>query len=233
MPEGYKSISDYSIDKIVEAMNMFGGDVRAAAKSLRVSPASLSNAIYNNKRLRSLFIVNVVDADIEPSEVDQMVREADLPNIGDEGEDNELRRNLMTQNIDILADGLERNGISPKTAAKLKGLGQIEKSAAKFLVGSLDMMHRMVVYNGANLLEMSENIKEKYLDTNVPMSVKERLQWQRMYNQITDQIGKNYDRVLSGTTAMVKLTAPKGGDGNKKAKPGFRPLKKKEGKDDE
>jgi len=225
MPEGYKAVSEYSVDKVIESMNMFSGDVKATAKALQVSPKSLANAIYKNPRLKALFIVNVVDAEIEPDEAEQMCREADLPNLGSRGEDNEITKNLMVQNIDLLADGLERNGISKKTIDKIKGLGAIEKSAATFLVGSLDMMHRLVVYNGASLLEMAENIKDNYLDPSIPMSVKERLQWQRMYNQIVDQIGKNYDRVRSGTETMVKLTTPKSKDAPRK-KPGFTPLKK-------
>lgn len=225
MAEGYNKVTDYSEEKLVEAINMFGGDVQAAATSLRLSPGTLTNHVYKNPRLRALFVKDVMNADLEPDEVSQMVRDVDLPRSDDRGEDSILARSLLTQNLDLLADGLERAGIKGETVAKLKRLGQIEKSAAGFLVASLDMMHRSVVYSGIEMMERAEEIRKTYLDPAVPMTAKDRQGWQRQYNQLMDMLGKSYDRTLHGTEVMVKLTKPKEDGPKKNAKPGFQPLK--------
>lgn len=225
MAEGYIKITDYSEDKLIEAINMHGGDIPAAGRALRVSPGTLTNHVYKNPRLRALFVKDVMGVDLEPDDVQQMVRDVEVPRSDDKSETSILQRNLLTQNLDLLADGLQRAGIKPETVEKLKKLGEIEKGAAGFLVSSLDMMHRSVVYSGIEMMERATEIRTNYLDNSIPMSAKDRQGWQRQYNQLMDMLGKSYDRVLHGTEVMVKLTAPK----EKKdlnAKPGFKPLTK-------
>jgi len=222
-----KGISTIDHEYIVETINMFGGDIEAAAQVLEVAPQALALHINRTPKLRALFLKDVARLEnVEPDEVGQIFRDIDLPRQMDRDEQSEIVKNLSVQNIDLLADGLERNGIKKKTVDKLKSLGQIDRSAASFLVGSLDMMHRMVVYQGVSLMEQAEEIKENYLDPQKNIPMKERIVWQRLYNQVVDQMGRSYDRVLAGTTAMVKITSPKKGDDKAKAKPGFRPLKK-------
>jgi hypothetical protein len=225
--EGRNFITEMDIEHIVETLNMFGGDVVMAAEVLEVDPRALSVHIYRTPKLRALFIKDVAKAEgVEPDEVDAIFSDMELPRQHDTGEESQIIKSMQAQNLDLLTGGLERSGISKKTIDKLNSLGTIEKSAASFLVASLECSHRMVVYQGASLFEQAETIKEKYLDPNAPVSAKERIVWQRLYNQITDQIGKTYDRVLNGTTAMVKLTTPKEKGEGGKSKPGFRPLKK-------
>lgn len=226
MAEGYRKVTEFSEEKLVEAINMHGGDIPAAGRALRISPGTLTNHVYKNPRMRALFVKDVMRADLEPSEVQQVVRDVDIPRSDDIADSSILQRNLMTQNLDLLADGLTNAGIKPETAEKLKKLGQIEKGAAGFLVSSLDMMHRSVVYSGIEMMERATEIREKYLKDTVPMSAKDRQGWQRQYNQLMDMLGKSYDRVLHGTEVMVKLTTPKVEE-NASAKPGFKPLAKK------
>lgn len=224
--EGYVRITEYSEDKLIEAINMHGGDVVAAGRALRLSPGTLVTHVYKNPRLRALFCKDVANMNLEPDEVQQMVRDVEIPRSDDRGEDSNLTRNLLTQNITLLAQGLEKSGIKPETVAKLQRLGSIEKNAASFLVASLDMMHRMVVFSGVEMMECAEEIRKRYLDPSVPMMAKERQAWQRQYNQLQDLIGKTYDRVLHGTATMVKLTTPKDNKEKPNAKPGFTPLKR-------
>lgn len=231
MAEGYIKITDYTEDKLIEAITMHGGDITAAGRALRVSPGTLTNHVYKNPRLRALFVKDVMKSDLEPSEVQQVVRDVDIPRSDDVSESSILQRNLLTQNLDLLADGLANAGISPETVEKLKKLGQIEKGAAGFLVSSLDMMHRSVVYSGIEMMERATEIRTKYLDDSLPMSAKDRQGWQRQYNQLMDMLGKSYDRVLHGTEVMVKLTTPKTTD-KPNAKPGFKPLVKQATKAD-
>jgi hypothetical protein len=224
-------MSNPTEQEVGELLQLYGGDVEATAATLKVSPAVVAKRIYKSPQLRAAFGQAIgISGDssiVEPTgEDEQIMRNVTIPSASDNSEKSKIIAAMQVQNIDLIADGLQRNGISKETVDKLKSLGKIEQSAAQFLVGSLDMMHRMVVYTGASLMEQAENIRTEYLDPKKAISMKERLVWQRLYNQVVDQMGKSYDRVLNGTTAMVKLTTPKGKDEGAKSKPGFRPLKK-------
>jgi len=223
----YKNnVHSFSADKIMEAINLFCGDLKAAAQALEVSHKSLTEHIYNVPRLRAMFLKEFGDGGgVVPDEVETMLRDIDIPGLRANDPLARESRAIRNMNLDVMTDGLSRAGIGQHTIDKLKDLGGFEAHAGMFLVGSLDMMHRMLVYSGVSLMEQAEFIKENHLnDSSLPM--KERLAWQRMYNQITDMMGKTYDRILSGTQAMVKITR-KGDDVKKLAKPAFRPLGEK------
>jgi hypothetical protein len=173
----------------------------------------LRDWILKDKKLRALFSES---AKLQlPTELTQMVRERskDLP-------EGAMIEAVMLSNLSLIADGLEKNGISPETVKKLKSLGGFEKSAGKFLVGSLDLAQRMVTFSTVALFEKAEHIDKTYLK-NSQMAPKDKLQWQRMYNSCVDQMFKGYHNILSGTVAMTKLLADSGGTDNK---PGFSPL---------
>lgn len=155
-----------------------------------------------------------------PSEMEQLVRarSADIP-AGD------VLTAVMVNNLSIIADGLEKNGIAKVTIDKLKSLGTFEKSAGKFLVGSLDIAQRMVTFSTVALFEKADHIDKTYLQSPT-VTPKDKLAWQRMYNSCIDQMFKGYSNILSGTVAMTKLLA----DGSRTSqKPGFQPLPDNEG----
>lgn len=226
MAEGYARVSDYSEEKIIEAITAFGGDINAAAKALRLSPGNLNAHVYKNKRFRALFVKDVMRADLEPDEVDRMARQAFSPRTDDQDDESRLARAMQASNLDLMADGLQRSGIKEETVDKLKLLGRIEKDAAGFLSASLEMMHRMVVYSGVEMMERAEEIRVKYLSVPTGITEKERQGWQRQYNILHDLMGKSYDRVIHGTEVLARIhNKPSEGEGGKKKKPGFQPIR--------
>ena len=201
-----------SREQIIETLNELGCDITRAAESLKMAPTTLRDRILKDKKLRALFSEK---AEIpELSQTDIMARErADIPA-------GELIDAVQLNNLDIIADGLERNGINTDTVDKLKGLGGFEKSAGRFLVGSLDIAQRLVTYSTVALFEKAEHIDKTYLQNN-QVTPKDKLQWQRAYNACVDQMFKGYSNILSGTVAMTKLLSDSGSGANK---PGFQPL---------
>ena len=178
-----------------------------------IAPTTLRDKILKDGKLRALFSQQA-ELDI-PSELEQLTRErpSDIP-------DGEAMTAVMVNNLSIIADGLEKNGISKSTIDKLKGLGTFEKSAGKFLVGSLDIAQRMVTFSTVALFEKAEHIDKTYLQ-NPSVNPKDKLAWQRMYNSCVDQMFKGYSNILSGTVAMTKLLSDNSGASQK---PGFQPL---------
>lgn len=204
--------SKLSQEQIIQALNEYGCDVDLAAKSLGIAPTTLRDKVLQDKKLRALFSTQAELPTV--TEADQLVRERslDIP----EGDLNAV----VVNNLSLIADGLEKNGIHKDTIAKLKGLGSFEKSAGKFLVGSLDIAQRMVTFSTVALFEKAEHIDKTYLK-NPQVSPKDKLAWQRMYNSCVDQMFKGYNNILSGTVAMTKLISE---GSNSSQKPGFSPL---------
>lgn len=139
--------------------------------------------------------------------------------------ENQLGDAIMKQNRDLLMNGLRKAGIEDSTLEKLAVFEGFSDNAGRFLVASLDMTHRMMVYLTVKLLERADYIETRYLkDETLDDEVK--IAWQSAHTDIIEQVGKAYDRTLVGTQAMAKLLGTdKGEEGEKKVKPGFKPLR--------
>lgn len=220
-----KKPSDYSLEELISALNLFHGDVAKAAQYLECSPTSLSTYVYEVEELRALFMREV--ANVEPTG-DEILRDVKLP-IGNSGDARDAKA-ILAQNMKIMTDGLRASGIKEETIEKLETFQKFEAHAGSFLVGSIDIMHRMMVYTATSLFEQAELIKSRYLD-NPNLPVKEKLSWQRMYNQVSEQMHKSYDRVLQGTEVMIKMTVPDKEEDKKRKRPGFAPLNEKKALD--
>lgn len=153
-----------------------------------------------------------------------MVRERpDLVTVADEGK---LGQKMLEQNSQLLRDGLRAAGISQATIDKLQVLDGMAQSAGQFLVASLSVTHRMMVYLSVSLLERADFIKREYLD-DATLDDEIKIEWQEAYTNIVEQIGKSYDRTLTGTQAMAKMLGTEKPT-EEKRKPGFKPLKRAE-----
>lgn len=178
-----------------------------------MAPTTLRDRILDDPKLRALFSKQAEIPQLTDTSIMKRERTEDVP-------DGELIDAVQLNNLDIIADGLERNGIAPETVSKLKGLGGFEKSAGRFLVGSLDIAQRLVTYSTVALFEKAEHIDKTYLQ-NPSVTSKDKVTWQRAYNACIDQMMKGYSNILSGTVAMTKLLSD---DGSTSGKPGFKPL---------
>lgn len=205
----------YNAEDIGRAMKAANGDYRLAAAAMGMEPHTLHARIQNNPQLRALYITKG-ERDVVPTDAQVQTREKP-PAVE---VDDQLAKAMDIQNRDLLNGGLARAGIKQSTLDKLSTLGSATESAGKFLIASLDLSHRMMIYLNVSLLEQAEEIRTRYL-TNESVPSDHRLEWQKVYNQIVNEIGKCYDRTLNGTSALVKITDRKQAA---KEKPGFRTL---------
>jgi len=221
MPQGEKAVTN---EKIIEVMASVGSDISATAKIVGWDKQRLTTRIYKSPQLRALFAKKVTEEEL-PDETDQMIRDINDSDVQIPDAERKQMEAIQLNNLDLLSGGLEKAGVKPETLRKIKTLGEFEKNAGQFLVGSLDMMHRTIVYQGVVLFEHSEYLKEKLADMEKDPNTKMK-DWvgvQRSYNTTVEQMMKSYDRVLTGTQVMVKLSNKK--KGKVKAKPGFTPIK--------
>lgn len=166
--------------------------------------------------------------EIQP--VDVMTRtEKDLPpeihKAGREPEridDTELAEIVKLQDRELMRKGLRDTGIKEETLQKLRSFDGLAVSASKFLACSLDLTHRMMIYQTVALFERAEHIKKHYLEDEA-LDHEIRVEWQKAYNEIAELIAKSYDRTLTGTQVLVNIMRGKKADEGSgvKRKPAF------------
>lgn len=192
------------------------GSIAVAAEVLNVSEGSLRKRISNDRQLRSLYIKESPALPAIPDTIESMVRKPKEMKT-----DKKLSDAIQEMNSKLLNEGLRNAGISGDTCDKLELFSKMDENGWRMLIGGLDLMHRMLLYQAAALFQEAERCRNDELD-NDEIGWEQRISAQKHYNDICKTLIGTYDRVLSGTLASVKMSqsvAPK-----KKKKPGFAPL---------
>lgn len=210
-----------SDDDLIRALVAAEGNVSLAAEAVGLTALAISNRIDTNPRVAA-----AVGKTIPVSEKEVETRQPLLLGRDREVGDAVIGEVVAAQEADLIRDGLKKAGIKASTLDKLKTLSGLNVSGGKFLVASLDLAHRMTVYQSVALLEEAEHIKTTYLH-NEELTQEERYNWQRAYNEIAELIGKTFDRTLAGTQAMVAMQRGSSGDQKRSAKPGPSALNEK------
>lgn len=203
---------------IIEVMGQTDESIPVAAEALNVSESSLRKRISSDRQLRSLYIKDSPVPIPLPDAVDTLIREPKPA-----PEDGRLADAIQKMNAQLLNEGLRQAGISEATCKKLEIFSKMDENGWRMLVGGLDLMHRMLLYQAAALFQEAERGREE-LDSD-DMEWDQRVTTQKHYNEICKTLISTYDRVLNGTLASVKMAqtaAP-----SKKKKPGFAPLTEK------
>lgn len=207
-------------------MKLAKGNRALAAAALGISGVQLKDKIKGDPQLAAVYN-NECDP---PGDVETMVKAPSqlerIKKIQDEKPDF-LALQVMKSDMELLRKGLERAGIKPETITKLKIFEGFSDNTGRFLVSTLDVMHRLQVYQAMAIFEEGEYIREQYMH-NMTLSQEIRLEWTRRYNEITDLLIKVADRTVVATETvarMLKSTKPTGGEGKRKA--GFEPLRPK------
>ena len=186
---------------IMDAMSQVGS-IKLAAEALNVSETSLRKRIGSDRQLKSLYIKESPSSPV-PSDIEAMIREPKEPT---SGQDKKLADAIQKMNSQLLNEGLRKAGISEETCNKLELFSKMDDNGWRMLIGGLDLMHRMLLYQAAALFQEAERCRGEELED-------------------SETLINTYDRVLSGTLASVKMAesaSPK-----KKSKPGFAALKEK------
>lgn len=200
-------------DDIIRALGASEGNVRLAAEALDIPEINIRKRMDASPRIAAAGgkVVNV-------GAKEEDTRNKPLLTGDDKIAGNQAMGEIVAANeADIIRGGLRDAGIKEETLEKLRKLGGLNLSGGRFLVATLDMSHKMMVYQAVSLMEEADFIKANYLH-NEEMSHEDRYNWQRAYNEIAELLGKTFDRTLSGTQAMVAMMG-KAGQG-KKGKPG-------------
>ena len=195
------------------------GSIRVAAEALNVSEGSLRKRITADRQLRALYIKESPTPQKVPDEIETMVRKPK-----ELATDTKLAEAMQEMNSRLLNEGLREAGIDEKTCKKLEIFSKMDENGWRMLVGGLDLMHRMLLYQAAALFQEAERCRNEELEDE-EIGWEQRISAQKHYNDICKTLIGTYDRVLNGTMASVKMAqsaAPK-----KKKKPGFAPLTEK------
>jgi Bacterial regulatory protein, Fis family len=201
-----------SEDDLIRAIEASDGNITLAAEVLGMTPLNIRQRIERSPRLAA--------AAGKPSPVGAAEEGTRKPLLSGNDRivaDGALGEIVAANEADIIRGGLKEAGIKDETLEKLRKLSGLNISGGRFLVATLDMSHRMMVYQSVSLLEEADYIKQHYLH-NGELTQEERYNWQRAYNEIAELLGKTFDRTLSGTQAMVAMM--KSGQPAKKGKPG-------------
>jgi hypothetical protein len=195
-------------NEVSEAIKESRGILEVAAETLGCTVEELREFIKTDEELAAVYGEDVT-VGTTLNELDAIVRLAPS----------------TVQVYDELSQDLIAAGHNPNLIKRLNAISGFEKNAGAFLVGSLNLMYKMVVDSGMSLYEHLDFIKGKINDPDATDA--DRVRWQRAYNVTVDQLGKNYDRVLQGTQVLVKIIPGQGGDDKeKRKKPAFAPIVK-------
>lgn len=207
-------------------MKIANGDQSLVARALGIDKTTVRDRLKRNSKLYALYGARGTGQEF-PAIVEGATLLRTPADIPPAPSDPQLAT-MVIGTEKLIRDGLEKIGVPKSTIERLKAFDGLAVGAGAFLAQSLQDTHQIYYVNLLKLDEMAEDIRKRYLDveaTEKPGDM-ERMFWQRAYNEIVDQLGKGYDRMLSGTQAMVAMMKAQkdknGGNGQKaKSKPAF------------
>jgi len=188
-----------SDDDIIRALNASNGSVHGAAEVLGMEVSGIYARVNANPRIATA-AGRIVPVGGKEEGTRKTLLSAEDKIVGDAA----LGDVVAANEADIIRGGLRDAGIKEETLKKLQTLAGLNLSGGRFLVATLDMSHKMMVYQSVALLEEADHIKKTYLH-NDELTQEERYNWQRAYNEIAELLGKTFDRTLAGTQAMVAM----------------------------
>lgn len=129
---------------------------------------------------------------------------------------------ILDEGRDLMLQSLKKAGVEDKMIERLKAFDDFGGNSGLFLIATLKQSHKSMFLSSIELEAEKIYVSEKYL-RNETLPSREKIEWMRAYNEMSDILGKNYERILMGVQAMAKMM-PKEEGKNEKKKPGFRPL---------
>jgi hypothetical protein len=176
-----------------------------AAKALGAERSSVTRRILSDPELFALYGEQGEEAVVKPpTDRDTLLRSPkDIPEPAQDPKLGEMV--IVTEKL--IRGGLEKLGVPKSTIEKLRNFDGLGVNAGKFLAQSLQDTHQIYYLNLLKLDAMVEDIDRRYLaaDATEAPDGMTRMFWQRARTEMVDQLGKGYDRMLSGTQAMVAM----------------------------
>jgi hypothetical protein len=110
---------------------------------------------------------------------------------------------------------------NPDNVGKLAIFESFDDSVGQLMGEALKLTQKIAIRQNMSLFEIAEKLRDDIQDGG--LEAEEEIIRTRLFMQATEQQGKFYDRILHGLDLMLKMTEREKGE--KKRKPGFRPLK--------
>ena len=208
MPKANK----FTEEEIGAAMKKAEMDKPKAAEILGISLKNLYRMISRSDRLKALYHPTQA-GDPVPKQVELLTRTEEKMT------EPEMVAAIKPQGEYI--KGLKKLGLSDETIHSIKAFEKFEKHTGLLMVEALKGYLSLNIQQNMQLFEVSQEMKRD-LDT-AEMDPEMKIQYIKCLTQVSSEIGKGYDRSLSGINIMLKMHNEEQSKSKKKA--GFQPLK--------
>jgi len=205
-----KAISDEMVGSAMKKAKM---NKPKAADILGITTTHLHRIIGKSDKLRALYTETQVGGSI-PKEVDLLTRSPDKPLT-----EPEVVASIKPQGEYI--KGLKNLGLSDDTISSITAFEKFEKHTGLLMVEALKGYLSLNIQQNMQLYEVSQELKQQLDESEMDPEMK--LQFIKSLVSVSAEIGKGYDRSLSGINIMLKMHNEEQSKTKKKA--GFQPLK--------
>jgi hypothetical protein len=205
-----KKFSDEEVGSVMKKAKM---SKPKAAEMLGVTLNHFHRIISRSDKLKALYNPTQVGDPI-PDKVELLTRSEDKP----------LTESEAVAAIEPQGEyikGLKKLGLKDDTIKSIQAFEKFEKHTGLLMVEALKGYQSLNIQQNMQLYEVSQKLK-KELDT-TDMDPEMKLQYIRSLTQVSSEIGKGYDRTLTGINIMLKMHNEEQSKSKKKA--GFQPLK--------
>jgi len=117
--------------------------------------------------------------------------------------------------------GLKKLGLTDETIDSIRAFEKFEKHTGLLMVEALKGYLSLNIQQNMQLYEVSQELKRDLDEAEMDPEMK--IQYIKCLTQVSSEIGKGYDRSLSGINIMLKMHNEEQSKSKKKA--GFQPLK--------
>jgi hypothetical protein len=212
----------YLTEDVGRLMKEHDGNYAKVATDLGTSEKYMRRYVQRNPQLRAIWIASG-DAGSQPTDSELLVRDSPPPE-----PDNKLLDALDKNGKEAFMSDIGDMLHNPENIEKLAIFESFDDSVGQLMGEALKLTQKIAIRQNMSLFEVAEKLRDDIqggrLDT------EEEIIRTRLFMQATEQQGKFYDRILHGLDLMLKMTEREKGE--KKRKPGFRPLKEMQGAED-
>jgi hypothetical protein len=184
-----------------------------AAEILGVTLNHFNRIISRSDKLKALYNPTQVGDPI-PDKVELLTRSEDRPLT-----ESEAVAAIEPQGEYLKA--LKGLGLKAETIKSIRAFEKFEKHTGLLMVEALKGYQSLNIQQNMQLYEVSQRLKEELETTEMDPEMK--LQYIRSLTQVSSEIGKGYDRTLTGINIMLKMHNEE--QSKSKKKTGFQPLK--------
>jgi hypothetical protein len=183
-----------------------------ASEALGITKNHLDRIIGKSDKLSALYTPGKVGG-VLPRPVDLLTRNEEKPT------ESEVVAAIKPQGEYI--KGLKKLGFSDETIGSIRAFEKFEKHTGLLMVEALKGYLSLNIQQNMQLYEVSQELKKELDESQMDPEMK--LQYIKSLVNVSSEIGKGYDRSLSGINIMLKMHGDEQSKSKKKA--GFQPLK--------